>query len=439
MSPVKDARPRQSRRLSVTLGVADQAISSATNLALVIVAARRLGPGGLGVVAVGFAAAVLFVVVQRSLITDPLVVTSATQHHNEARQSARAALTMVVMAGAASGAVLFLLGTWFQGTVGFGFRLFAPWLPAFALQDYWRYLLFRDQRGILAVLNDAAWAAAMTVAAIASAAMPTESAVVATWGLGAATGALLGFAQAGILPVSPLEALRWWKERAWKVARWFGADHLASAVGNRGALLLVAALLGSKAVGGWRVTESIFAPLTLLVPAISLPGLPAVAEGLSRSLREAKRLALWLSLLPVVGVCFYILTLLAVGGSGGRVLRVVFGQPFEAYSNLIAPVAVGQVVEAAALGGILLLKAAKAGRTLAMARAIGTACGLAAVAWLTVAHGLIGAAWGVAIGVTISSASILIGARGLSHPTETPSELESAPVSDVHAEEVFRD
>jgi hypothetical protein len=264
----------------MALGLADQALSSATNFALVVLGARRLGPSGLGVVAVGFLAVTLVVVYQRSLIVDPLVVTSAARSAPERAQAARAAFTLVLLVGVAGGSALFALGALVPGTMGRGLLLFAPWLPSVVLQDYWRFLFFRDGRGEKAVLSDFGWGVAMLLAAIAFASSRTDVALVAIWGTGAATGAFVGIIQARILPLTPAGALGWWKRGAWGVGRGFAVDRLASSVGGYGVVLLVAMLLGSRAVGGWRAVDSVFAPMTFILPALSLAGLLAFITAL---------------------------------------------------------------------------------------------------------------------------------------------------------------
>ena len=54
---------------------------------------------------------------------------------------------------------------------------------------------------------------------------------------------------------------------------------------------VVAGILGAGAVGGLRSVESLFAPLTVIGPALNLPGLPAVARAYKRGFRQARKMA----------------------------------------------------------------------------------------------------------------------------------------------------
>jgi hypothetical protein len=64
-------------------GLFDQGFSSATNLGLAVLAGRLTGPGGLGVVYLGFTAYLAAISLQRALVTDPLVVYSARKPRAE--------------------------------------------------------------------------------------------------------------------------------------------------------------------------------------------------------------------------------------------------------------------------------------------------------------------------------------------------------------------
>jgi O-antigen/teichoic acid export membrane protein len=151
--------------------------------------------------------------------------------------------------------------------------------------------------------------------------------------------------------------------------------------------------------------------MTFLTPALSLAGLPALSIALDQSYKGARTRAIKLSLLAVLAAGLYVCALLIAGGSSSGMLATVFGQSFVPYGALLLPVTFGQIADAAGLGGVLLLKAGRAGRPLAKRRIVGVASGLLAAALLIDSHGLIGAAWGYAVGLAI--ASVLIVSRSL--------------------------
>src|SRR5438132_14378480 len=67
---------RGSNRIGLGWGLVDQGFSSATNFGLSVLAGRLLGPGGLGTVFIGFAAYLLILEFQHSLLQDPLAITA---------------------------------------------------------------------------------------------------------------------------------------------------------------------------------------------------------------------------------------------------------------------------------------------------------------------------------------------------------------------------
>jgi hypothetical protein len=74
MKPVRaQSRPRN----EIAWGVVDQALSSATNLGIAILAGRLLGPAGLGVIFLGFSTYLFALSFVRALITEPFVVATA--------------------------------------------------------------------------------------------------------------------------------------------------------------------------------------------------------------------------------------------------------------------------------------------------------------------------------------------------------------------------
>jgi O-antigen/teichoic acid export membrane protein len=392
-----------SGRLSA--GIIDQGISSATNFGLTVVAGRLLGPGGLGVVFVGFAVYLLALSFQRALITDPLIVVSARMDDEARRQRSRAALAIVLLSGGVLTVVFFAAGALFTGSIGHGMWLFAPWLMLALVQDFWRALLFNDSRGSAAACNDGVWLLVMVLALPLAWWSHSEVAIVATWGLGASAGGLFGFWQTKLLPSGLPGAFRWWREEVMGFARWLAIENAVISLQNQGMILVLAAILGSRDIGGLRAVDSVFAPMTLLGEAFGLPGLPLLARSLGVSFAAARRLAMRLSMATVAIVVVY----LAVAGAfREQILSLTFGESFESFGVLVVPVGLAQLFLAWNSGFWLLAKAAARGRVLVIARV----CLSLAMFSLAVLGGLLfglsGAAWGIAAGVGIGTIMITV-------------------------------
>jgi O-antigen/teichoic acid export membrane protein len=407
-----------SRARPFAWGIASQAASSATNFGLSLVAAIALGPAGLGRVFVGFSFYLLVLGFQRALIIDPLVAASSTLEGDARTKATRAALTMCLVASGASTILGTAAAFLVPGEVGDGVILFVPWLVPSLLQDFWRVILFRDGRGRAAVMNDVLWVAVMGAAVPLLILLDNEWAVVGTWGAGAAAGMMLGFFQTGTRPDLMGRSLRWWRRRAWPLGRWLGAEGIAYTVGSQGLVFVLALILGTRSLGGLRAVQTLFGPLSLLGPAIALPGLPELSRQVRTSDHRARRVALVLGAGALALTGAYVL-LAALGGA--RLIGGIFGEGFGGFSALVWPVAVGQLLTASSLGFALLLKAQQRGRALLWTRVASSGTALTLSAVLAVLSGIEGAAWGMAIGSAASALLVALLAFGGRHPPTTGS------------------
>ncbi|HEX2196710.1 MAG TPA: hypothetical protein VHJ76_07265, partial [Actinomycetota bacterium] len=158
-------------------GLADQAMSSATNFGLTLIGGRLLGPDGLGVVFLGFSLYLLALALHRALVFDPLVVGTAPLDEAARRTRTTEGLSATLAGGAALTVVMVAAGLVFDGPLPRGVLLFAPWILPAMLQDLWRAVLFRDDRGSDAALNDLLWVAGM------AATLPVAVAIGGEWAI----------------------------------------------------------------------------------------------------------------------------------------------------------------------------------------------------------------------------------------------------------------
>jgi O-antigen/teichoic acid export membrane protein len=382
-------------------GFVDQAFSSATNFGLTLFAGRALGPGGLGVVVIGISGYLLALGFQRSLLTTPLVSSSAALNSDDRVLAIRRGLTMELLGALGATLILFLLGLLVPGHAGRGFLIVAPWLLPALMQDFWRTVLFQERRAEAAAANDACWAVVMVLTAPLAWMSGNDWAIVGCWGSGALAGAFLGFAQLRVRPESLLDAFSWWQARLWPFGRWLGIEGAAYAVTSSATVFLLNGLLGAKALGGLRAAQTIFAPLTLILPAISLPGLPAITRTLAVSPRAAIGLATRLSLLVVALAAVYVAAMVLLGGG---LIPYVFGSSFDAFTNLAVPIGAWQLMGALGVGFGLFLTAQQRGRDLLVIVLTGAVASITFVSLLAWTSGVIGAAWGFAIGAGTATA-----------------------------------
>jgi O-antigen/teichoic acid export membrane protein len=358
------------------------------------------------------------------MVTDPLIVLQGSG--NGMADPSAAAVMLSILLGCVVGSAYVLIGHLVRGSA-YGLAVFGPWIPAAMLQDQWRYLSFKEGRGRHAALNDATWAVAMSAALPLGLIFRTVGWQVAVWGVGAAAGAIVGFVQLRVRPGTVTETIRWWRRDAWRLAKWLGLDRIATMAGGQGAILLLAAILRSADLGGLRAVQSVFAPLTLIGPAVVLPGLPAVRVAQAKSLRAGKRTAGRLSVIAVGLAVGYVVLLAPVRRTA---LGAVFGAAFERYAYLLFPVAVAQVAISLGAGPVLLLKARMRMQELVLGSFLGSAAGLIGAWLLGSAYGLGGAAWALAFGATLSMVivtwfAVVETERPLGAVTEVSNELRS--------------
>jgi O-antigen/teichoic acid export membrane protein len=406
-------------------GLIDQGFSSATNLGLSVIAGRVVGAGGLGVVFLGFVAYLMFLTLQRGWLTDPLVVASARLSAEERADSARKALAIVISAAAVASALLLVIGLLIPNPYGHGLVLFVPWVGGALLQDFWRAVLFRDGRGRAAALNDGLWAAVMILMVPLLLVSHDPWIVVLTWGAGALAGGVMGFVQTGLRPAGWRESVRWWIDRAWPLARWLATESALFVIQTQVVIFALAFILGTTDLGGLRSVQAVFAPMTLLTQAIAFPGLPMLTRLSARSRRLALGWALRLSALAVGLVLMY---LLAVDLFPHHLLGVIFGHDFDRFDNLIAPVAVQQLVFATSVGFFILLKAEGRGRVLVLSQVIGAMSTVVLAITLALASGLTAAAWGLTMAAAIGCAFITMLALWPTRGREPASVVEANPL-----------
>jgi len=245
----------------------------------------------LGVVAIGLGAYFILLSLQRALVTTPLISSSSNDADTERASATRAALTLTLTMGAIGAGLLAVVGLTIGGPIGDGMLVFAPWLAPTLTQDLLRTSLFRDGHGRAATLTDIAWFGTLLVCVPLAVSIGEIWAVVGAWGLGGLVAASLAGAVMRITPASPSVARTWFVGTAFPFGRWLLLQEGSFVIGFYGLVLLLTPILGATGLGGLRAAETIFAPMSLLAPALVVVGLPAVSRALSRSDDSAIKLA----------------------------------------------------------------------------------------------------------------------------------------------------
>ena len=419
------AAGRASLRGIFAWGFVSQVCSSVTTFGLTLCAGRLLGPGGLGVIVVGYAAYQLLIGLQRAVVTQPIVTHGAPLNDAERQRLARSGLTIVAASGLLVTLVAVAIGLVAGHTYGRSLMLFAPWICLVLLQDYWKTILFQEGRGGAAALSDFVRLGMTALCVPVAIIWKHDYVVVGMWGLGAAAGLAVAIVAHPGRPERLRTAAAAWRSRAWGLGRWLGGREIIYQVLTYVTVLTLTAILGTTGVGGFRSAEALFSPYSLVAAALVLPALPALSRAAAKSHDHAVALALR------IGAFAFSVGMLYVGVMSivGQWLFVhLFGHSFEPFANLIWPMAVSQALAACGVAFTLLLFAESRGVASFLAGLALSVSLLALEVTFALTSGVNGAAWGMAAAMGVGSAATIILAL------RVPSQAVGARVADDRTE-----
>jgi O-antigen/teichoic acid export membrane protein len=391
-----------------------QVFSSATNFALTLGAARLLGPSGLGVVVIGYAAYQLIAGLARAVLTQPVIAYAAPLPAAERRWFASVCMTIVAAVGIVASLGMAGIGIVVGGSVGRGLLIFAPWVLGSLLQEFWKAILFQEGRGRAAAASDAARFCTLAVTLPVALTWKHDYVVVSAWGLGALAGLLVAIGTYRLRPERVGAAMAAWRSRASKLGRWLGAREVVYQVFTYATTLTLALILGTRDLGGLRAAEALFSPFSLIAAALVLPALPALSRAAAVSHATAKGLAFRVGTLATAAGLAYIVPMLFVGD---WLLSHLFGRSFAPFAGLVWPMASAQVFSAAGFSFTVLLAAERRGRESFVAGLVSAAASFGSAIALAATSGVTGAAWGMSAGSAVGSATVIrLGLRPVAPP-----------------------
>lgn len=389
---------------SVRYGLVAQTFSSATNFGLVVIAGHVLGPSGVGTLFVGLPAYFILLGLLQALVTTPLVAASSGSRTDERAVRARSAVTLAFAGLVPVVATVATIGFLLPAELGRGMLLIAPWLLPAVIQDLGRSIIFRDRSGASTLASDAVWLLAMAAALPFVIAIETDWSVVACWGMGAVCACVVVLMQIRWRPIPLLNAIAWWKAEASHLGRWLLLSGSLYHAASYGSVLALVSILSPREFGGLRAVQTAFAPLSLLGPALSLPGLPMVSRLIGPAPKQALLVAGRLGSLIMILTVTYVVVLY----SFPDLLRFLFGEGFTEFRSIVVPIGVSQVLLAPIFGLTLFLKAQQRGRTLFWLASLYTLLNVSIAVLFAAIFGLQGAAWATAIAALVYVATIII-------------------------------
>lgn len=374
-------------------GVADQALSSLTNLALGVMVARAVSTTEFGAFSIAFLIYVSALGQCRALTSQPLVVRFSTATTERWRHAARSAGGVAFVLGAVVGVGCIGVGVLVGGTLGAALKSLGLMMPGLLVQDTWRFAFFARSTGGAAFLNDLVWAAVLfpALGALIAIGHSTVGWIVLVWGAAATSAAIVGVVQARTLP-DPRAVSSWWRAHRDLAPRYAGEFAVTSGT-NQAANYGIGVISGLSAVGALRGADVLLGPMKVLSIGLSLTEVPHGARTLLHSTRRLHRNSLVISLGIAAAGALWGGVLLLIPSSVGRSL---LGETWAPARELVPALTVATVGRGITLGAIIGLRALAAARRSLRARVISSAGVLVGGLVGAAIAGAVGAAWGFA-------------------------------------------
>lgn len=264
-------------------GLADQAVSSLTNVAVSFYMVHVLAPAAFGAFSLAYVTYGFALNASRGLSTDPLMVRYSGVETRRWRRAVAPATGTAITVGMVSGVLLLATSIITGGTTGTAFFALGLTLPGLMLQDSWRYAFFAAGRGGQAFLNDTIWAIALIpgIVILRMTGHATVFWVVLVWGLSAGVAAAAGPFQARVWP-SAQDALMWVYRH-----KDLGPRYLAEGIANNAGLQLrgygTGLMLGLTSLGYLQASVTLIGPINILNAAMGLVTIPEAARVLRRA------------------------------------------------------------------------------------------------------------------------------------------------------------
>ena len=382
-------------------GVADQGVSSLSNFALGVVAAKSLDPAGFGAFTLAYLTYAFVLSAARGPSTDPLMVRFSYAEPTVWRRAVAASSATAMAGGVLAGALCVLAGLLLPGDLGGAFLALGVGLPGLMLQDSYRFAFFSAGRGEKALINDAFWGVTMlaTLVALVKTDRADVVSCVLAFGATATLAAGLGCLQCRVSP-RPQAVVAWLRDHRDLGGRYL-LENVSIGASRHLRMVAVGAIAGLAAVGEIRGAEILMGPILILVSGVSQVAVPEVAAVAARSAKRVSRFCAWLGAVQASCALVWavVIAVLLPRGVGD----LLIGDLWEAAAALLLPVAALVVIgcfEVAAAAGVRALAASR--RSLAaqlMSAGIYLVLGTAGAAL----DGARGACWGAAAAALVAS------------------------------------
>jgi O-antigen/teichoic acid export membrane protein len=381
---------RRSRNSSIVV-VVDQLVSSGTNFATALLAARWLGAGGFGPIALALSAAYLLLMVVRAAVGEPLLTFLPLARDRDERAlrisgALSCALLLGLMLATIYGTVSALGGPFVNDL-----RWIALCAPIIAFQDTVRYVGLATSPRI-ALVSDVVWAAVQAIlfAGIYLFLQPTSVLLLGSWGAGALAGA--GY---GLVVLWPRHFGRYaldWLRLSRSLSSWLVGQSLVGQIGNAVSVIVLAGVIGADDFAGYRAVEALYRPALVLVPAwlaLFVPRMALMTRSANPMTLHRSVVRYSMILLGLAGAAIVAFVILS-----RPIIALLLGRTYLEFRPLVAPLGAGILLQVAQVPAAAALRAMQDGRRIMAAQSWSLVIGIPAMLLTAASYGAVGAAWG---------------------------------------------
>jgi O-antigen/teichoic acid export membrane protein len=262
----------------ISWGILDQGLSSITNAALSFFVARSVSQNGFGSFAVAFTVYTIVIGISRSLVSQPLTLRFSDSSLSVFRKVAPQVSAAAALLGIVTATVCVGFGLIVGGDLRACLFALALTLPGLLVQDAWRLIFFACGRPALAALNDLIWTLAqvLSVGTVLAAGWVTPAAFLLAWGSAAALAALFGVWQLRSR-LTLVGGWLWFRAHR-DLTGYLVAEFIGITGAFQGAVLVLGAVGGVKAVAAIRAAQVLLGPLNILVGGVFATVLPEIVR-----------------------------------------------------------------------------------------------------------------------------------------------------------------
>lgn len=375
--------------------LADQGLSSVTNLPLGLLAAHTLTPRDFGAVNLVFATYMIALGISRASTSLPFTVKFSGTSRTQFRAGAEAAAGVTIILGMGTGLLVMMTGMLLSQPLRDGFLMLGSLLPGLLFQDSWRYVAFAGSQGFAAFLADLTWALllfSLLTLLIASDGLSVISLVGVWGGTGAAAG-ILACWNVGLWP-RPSRALQWIRTQRELFIRYVLEFMLSSGFGQA-TWFALAAITGLVGVGSIRAAFLILSPITILSQGLALYFVPRQVHACQEREDKFLRRTLAISIAEMCVAGAWGLAVWSLPAATGRLLLGDVWQDARPMILVLSLASIGQLIASGPTIGLRALAAARRSLQVGVSTSALTFVGGVGGAFL-------GGEYGVAVGLLVA-------------------------------------